>query len=123
MNRKRLLQLLGATAVVALILSMRARTGAAATEQVIHLTAKKFEYSPSAITVKKGQPVAIEIASLDRKHGFLIPDFKIRTDVKPGGQNVVRFTPDKAGTFNFHCDLFCGSGHEGMAGILIVVEK
>jgi cytochrome c oxidase subunit II len=123
MNRKRLLQLLGATAVVALILGMRARTGAAATEQVIHLTAKKVEYSPSAITVKKGQPVAIEIVSLDRKHGFLIPDFKIRTDVKPGGQNVVRFTPDEAGTFNFHCDLFCGSGHEGMEGTLVVVEQ
>jgi cytochrome c oxidase subunit II len=123
MNRKRLLQLLGATAVVALILGMRARTGAAATEQVIHLTAKKFQYSPSEITVKKGQPVAIEIVSLDRKHGFLIPDFKIRTDVKPGGQNVVRFTPDEAGTFNFHCDLFCGSGHEGMEGTLVVVEQ
>jgi cytochrome c oxidase subunit II len=123
MNRNRLLQLLGATAVVALILGMRARTGAAATEQVIHLTAKKFEYSPSAITVKKGQPGAIEIVSLDRKHGFLIPDFEIRTDVKPGGQNVVRFTPNKAGTFNFHCDSFCGSGHEGMAGTLVVVEQ
>ena len=123
MNRNRLLQLLGATAVVALILGMRARTGAAATEQVIHLTAKKFEYSPSAITVKKGQPVAIEIVSLDRKHGFTIPDLKVRSDVKPGTQNVVRFTPDKAGTFNFHCDLFCGSGHEGMAGTLVVVEQ
>jgi cytochrome c oxidase subunit II len=122
MNRTRLLQLLAATAVVALIFGMRARSGAAATEQVIHLTAKKFEYSPSEITVKKGQPVVIEIVSLDRKHGFTIPDLKVRSDVKPGTQNVVRFTPGKAGTFNFHCDLFCGSGHEGMAGTLVVVE-
>jgi cytochrome c oxidase subunit 2 len=122
MNRKRLLQLLGATAVVTLILGVRAHSGAAATEQVIHLTAKKFEYSPNEITVKKGQPVVIEIVSLDRKHGFTIPDLKVRSDVKPGAQNVVRFTPDKTGTFNFHCDLFCGSGHEGMAGTLVVVE-
>jgi cytochrome c oxidase subunit II len=122
-NSKRLIQLLGATAVVAVIFAVCARSGAAATEQVIHLTAKKFEYSPSAITVKKGQPVVIEIVSLDRKHGFTIPDLKVRSDVKPGTQNVVRFTPDKAGTFNFHCDLFCGSGHEGMAGTLVVVEQ
>ena len=122
MNRKRLLQVLGATAVVALIFGMRARSDAAATEQVIHLTAKKFEYSPNEIRVKKGQPVVIEIVSLDRKHGFTIPELKVRSDVKPGVQNVVRFTPDKAGTFNFHCDLFCGSGHEGMAGTLVVVE-
>jgi cytochrome c oxidase subunit II len=122
MNRKRLLQFLGATAVVTLIFGVRAHLGAAATEQVIHLTAKKFEYSPNEITVKKGQPVVIEIVSLDRKHGFTIPDLKVRSDVKPGTQNVVRFTPDKTGTFNFHCDLFCGSGHEGMAGTLVVVE-
>jgi cytochrome c oxidase subunit II len=122
MNRKRLLQLLGATVVVALIFGVRARSGAAATEQVIHLTAKKFDYSPNEITVKKGQPVVIEIVSLDRKHGFTIPDLKVRSDVKPGGKNIVRFTPDKTGTFNFHCDLFCGSGHEGMAGTLVVVE-
>jgi cupredoxin-like protein len=53
-------------AVVALIFGVRARSGVAATEQVIHLTAKKFEYSPSEIRVKKGQPVVIEIVSLDR---------------------------------------------------------
>jgi cytochrome c oxidase subunit 2 len=35
----------------------------------------------------------------------------------------VRFTPDKVGRFNFHCDLFCGSGHEDMMGTLIVVER
>jgi cytochrome c oxidase subunit II len=61
--------------------------------------------------------------SLDRKHGFTIPDLKVRSDVKPAAENVVRFTPDRAGTFNFHCDLFCGSGHEGMAGTLVVVEQ
>jgi cytochrome c oxidase subunit 2 len=122
MNRPRRLQLLGATVLVALIFGVRAQSGAAAAEQVIHLTAKKFEYSPSEITVKKGQPVVIEIVSLDRKHGFMIPALKVRSDVKPGARNVVRFTPGKTGTFNFHCDLFCGSGHESMAGTLVVVE-
>jgi len=122
MNRNRLLQIVGVTVVVALIFAVRARSGVAATEQVIHLTAKKFEYSPNEITLKKGQPVVIEIVSLDRKHGFTIPELKVRSDVKPGAQNIVRFTPDKAGTFNFHCDLFCGSGHEGMAGTIVVVE-
>ena len=121
-NRKKLTRLLGAMALAMVFCSARARSGAAATEQVIHLTARKFDYSPNQITVKKGQPVVIEIVSLDRKHGFTIPDLKVRSDVKPGAQNVVRFTPDKAGTFNFHCDLFCGSGHEGMAGTLVVVE-
>ena len=29
-------------------------------------------------------------------------------------------TPDKAGTFIFLCDVFCGDGHEGMNGTLVV---
>ena len=58
--------------------------GSAEGERVIHLTAKKFEYSPAEITVKKGERVSIEIVSLDRKHGFTIPDLKVRGDVKPG---------------------------------------
>jgi cytochrome c oxidase subunit 2 len=122
MDRRRFFQL-SSTAVAASILGVRARPVAAATgEQLIHLTAKKFEYDPSEITVKKGIPVVIDIVSLDRKHGFTIPELKVRTDVKPGQKNVVRFTPHTAGRFNFHCDLFCGSGHEGMSGTLVVTE-
>jgi len=123
MESYRLRQILGAMAVLALVYAAQAQSSSAPAQQVIHLTAKKFEYSPNEITVKKGRPVVIEIVSLDRKHGFTIPDLKVRSDVKPGAENVVRFTPDRAGTFNFHCDLFCGSGHEGMAGTLVVVEQ
>ncbi len=123
MDRRRLLQLVGAAALaVALVVGAAPRTARAAGEQVIRVTAKRFEYEPSEITVKKGTPVVIEIVSLDRKHGFALPDFKVRADVKPGQTSVVRFTPDKAGRFTFHCDLFCGSGHESMTGTLIVVE-
>ncbi len=123
MDRRRLLQLVGAAALAgALVVGAAPRTARAAGEQVIRVTAKRFEYEPSEITVKKGTPVAIEIVSLDRKHGFALPDFKVRADVKPGQTSVVRFTPDKAGRFTFHCDLFCGSGHESMTGTLIVVE-
>ena len=42
-------------------------------EQVIQITAKRFEYSPKDITVKKGVPVVLEFTSLDRLHGFDCP--------------------------------------------------
>ena len=91
-------------------------------QKVIKLTAKKFEYSPAEISVKKGEPVVLEISSEDVKHGFSLPDFGIRIDVKPGAVNRISFTPDKAGRFTFACDVFCGSGHEDMAGTLNVTE-
>ena len=95
---------------------------AAENEQVIQITAKRFEYSPKEITLKKGVPVVLEFTSLDRLHGFNCPGLGIRLDIRPGKVNTLRFTPDKAGTFPFHCDNFCGSGHEGMRGTIIVTE-
>ena len=95
---------------------------AAENEQVIQITAKRFEYSPKEITLKKGVPVVLEFTSLDRLHGFNCPGLGIRTDIRPGKVNRLRFIPDKVGTFHFHCDNFCGTGHEGMIGTITVIE-
>jgi cytochrome c oxidase subunit 2 len=91
-------------------------------EQIIKITAKRYEYNPSTITMKKGIPVALELTSLDRLHGFSCPGLGIRSDIPPGKVTTLRFVPQKAGTFPFHCDNFCGSGHEGMTGTIIVTE-
>ena len=47
-------------------------------------------------------------------------DLGLRIDVEPGKTAQVRFVPEKAGTFLFHCDIFCGTGHEEMAGTMVV---
>ena len=91
-------------------------------EKVIHLKAKKFEFVPGEITIKKGEPVTLEIESEDVTHGFSLPDFNVRTEIKPGRASVVRFTPDKTGQFTFVCTVFCGSGHEDMSGTLTVTD-
>ncbi len=88
--------------------------------QVIKVTAKKFEYSPKVITIKKGVPVILEFTSLDRLHGFNCPDLKIRADITPGKVSQVRVLAEKSGTYEFHCDIFCGEGHEGMTGSIVV---
>jgi len=113
-------------AVVALLSAsfvvLAPRTTHSAQEQVIHVTARKFEYSPNEITVKKGVPVILEITSLDRDHGFKLRDFGVRADIKPGATTRVRIVPNKTGRFPFQCDVFCGSGHEDMGGELVVVD-
>jgi len=84
--------------------------------------AKKFEYSPKDINVRNGIPVMLEFTSLDRLHGFNCPDLGIRADIVPGKTNQLRFTSNKAGPFPFHCDNFCGIGHEGMTGTITIEE-
>jgi cytochrome c oxidase subunit 2 len=91
-------------------------------EQVIKMTAKRFEYSPHEITLKKGVPVVLEITALDRLHGFFCPDLKLRADLLQGKVIRIRVVPYKTGAFAFHCDIVCGDGHENMVGTITVKE-
>ena len=110
------------TTAVILCARMSGSVMAEETERVIKITAKRFEYSPNEITVKKGVPVVLEFTSLDRLHGFDCPGLGIRTDISPKKVTQLRFVPEKVGEFPFHCDNFCGSGHEKMTGKIIVTE-
>jgi cytochrome c oxidase subunit 2 len=89
-------------------------------EDVIRITAKRFEFAPSEITLKSGVPVILELTSEDRIHGFNLAAFKVRTDVKPGEVARIRVVPDKKGHFAFRCDVSCGKGHKNMSGELVV---
>ena len=88
--------------------------------KVIKVVAKKFVFVPEEIHLKVGEAVTLELTAPEVPMGFLLPDFKLRADIVPGKVTTVQFTPDKAGTFQFLCDVFCGSGHEDMGGALIV---
>jgi cytochrome c oxidase subunit 2 len=99
-----------------------AAEAAAPRAKVIRISAKRFAYTPAQLTLKRGQPVILELTSRDVLMGFNLPDFNLRADMLPDKPTRVRFVPDKAGKFVFLCDVFCGSGHEQMQGTLTVVD-
>ena len=86
------------------------------------MTAKKYEFSPNPIRVKKGERVRLIITATDRDHGIKIEAFNIEEKLKKGVPTTVEFTADKAGSFPFKCSVHCGFGHGGMKGTLIVEE-
>ena len=111
------------SAALALLLAGAATGRAPAAEpRVVRIVAKRFTYTPSEITLKKGEPVVLELVSEDRVHGFKLPAFKIRTDVRPNEVTRVPLTPDRTGTFTFACDVFCGDGHDDMTGTVVVTD-
>ena len=84
------------------------------------ITAKKFEFIPSTITVNQGDKVRLNIKSVDVTHGFAISEFGISENLRPGKTVTVEFTADKKGEYTFFCSVYCGGGHSGMRGKLIV---
>ncbi len=89
--------------------------------RVIAIRAKKFEYTPSEITLKVGEPVVLEFTTEDVHMGFDAPELGLGADIVPGKAVRVPFTPGKTGSFEFACDVFCGSGHEEMTGVIKVL--
>lgn len=86
----------------------------------LRVVARRFQFEPETLRVRAGMPVLLRLSAPEVPMGFSLPDFQLRTDIVPGKEAQLRFTPDRAGQFTFLCDVFCGSGHEDMSGTLEV---
>jgi cytochrome c oxidase subunit 2 len=122
-NRRRVLFRTGAFALFAAAgAGALVRRSAAAETPVIKVVAQRFQFTPSEISLKSGQPVVLEITSLDFIHGFNFPALGIRTNLLPGPPTRVALKGLAPGRYDFLCDNFCGSGHEEMNGTIVVSD-
>lgn len=115
MERRRWLATVGALALG----SAWAAT-APAKVRTIDVVAKKFVFVPGEIHLKRGETVLLRFTAPEVPMGANFPDFGVRADIVPGKPATLELTADKAGRFTFLCDVFCGSGHEDMNGVLVV---
>jgi nitrosocyanin len=81
---------------------------------------KNFSFSPSTLTVKRGDRVKITFKNTEGTHDFRIDEFNAKTQViKSGTLETIEFTADKTGSFEYYCSV--GSHRAmGMKGTLIV---
>ena len=83
---------------------------------VITIHAKRFEFAPNEVHLKRGEPVTIRLVSDDRAHGLSSKPLQVELD----GNDEVTITPTMAGTFKAICDHYCGSGHGNMKMMFVV---
>jgi heme/copper-type cytochrome/quinol oxidase subunit 2 len=77
---------------------------------------------PTEIYVEAGEEVTLLLTSVDAIHEFSLAGYDLNSKVVPGKVTVVAFTADKSGEFKFECSSYCGEGHEGMIGKIIVTQ-
>lgn len=105
-----------------LLLALAAQ--AAPAPRVIEMTAARFQFEPEVIEVEQGEAVSLRVRSLDGTHGLEIKAYGVKLKIPKGGETVqVDLVADKAGTFPFACSEYCGSGHRGMRGKLVVKPR
>ena len=65
------------------------------------------QWLPGTIIVKKGDEVELTLINNVPSgiHGFVIPDFDVRKEVKKGVKEVVTFKAEKEGVFSMKCHM------------------
>jgi cytochrome c oxidase subunit II len=109
-------------ALIATIACARLMSHAQESPHRVEVVAKRFEFTPSEITLKKGEPVILVLTSKDVQHGLKLDAFNKVVIAKKGESSQVEFTPAEAGTFIAQCASFCGAGHGSMKLTVQVTE-
>ena len=112
-----LLIIAGGGLLLVLALSWWPATG---TDKQFTVVARKFEYTPNILTVKRGDRVNIRLLSQDVHHGLYLDGYEIETSAYPGKDGALHFVADKNGKFAFRCSVTCGAFHPYMIGYLKV---
>lgn len=86
------------------------------------ITARNFAFTPSTMTVKKGDVVTITLVNGDGFHDFVLEAFDVRSSrLQTDASETVTFVADQTGTFEYYCSV---GEHRamGMKGTLTVTE-
>jgi cytochrome c oxidase subunit 2 len=77
------------------------------------------------LVLPKNRQVVLRLHSDDVIHSFYVPEFRVKQDVLPGGEEFVRelrITPNQNGTFKVRCAEICGRLHYDMQADVQVVD-
>ena len=94
--------------------------------KVIHVSAERFVFTPSEITVEQGTLVKLRLTSEDTSHGFrLLGPGDVNVEIPKRGRGDIRvmFEAKEPGDYTFECSRICGAGHNFMRGTLRVKAR
>ncbi|WP_020675105.1 cytochrome c oxidase subunit II [Geopsychrobacter electrodiphilus] len=87
----------------------------------------QFEYpngrKSAKLYVPVGQPVKVNLTSVDVLHSFFVPAFRIKRDVVPGMESYVWFKATEPGSYDVFCAEYCGVSHSKMVTTVEALNK
>jgi len=92
----------------------QAPTAGATKNVTIH--ASNWKFDQTEITAKVGDTINLTLQNTEGAHGLAIDDLGV--NIKNNQTAEIKL--DKAGTFEYHCSIQCGQGHDNMSGVIVV---
>lgn len=89
-------------------------------ERIVPMTVTDWEFSPKAITAKKGEKIIVRLTGIGGVHSFGSQELGLNVKVNPGETVDIEIPTGTAGTFSFRCMIPCGPGHKDMTGTIII---
>ena len=90
----------------------------------------RFDYpdgfSSDRLVLPVDKQILLRLHSEDVIHSFWVPEFRVKQDVLPGGEEFIRelrITPIKTGLYKVRCAELCGSQHYAMLADVVVMEE
>ncbi len=113
--------------------TLNALTSEKTNEMVIRVTGQQwfwdFEYpsydntTSTELALMVDQPVKLEMTSQDVLHSFWVPEFRVKQDLLPGRDTVLRITPTTEGEYTLRCAEICGRNHTEMLAKVRVLSR
>jgi len=75
------------------------------------------------IHIPAGEPVRLELASVDVIHSFWVPRLHGKRDLIPGIENEFWIQANEAGVYRGQCGEYCGTQHARMAFLVVALPR
>jgi cytochrome c oxidase subunit 2 len=89
----------------------------------IYIVARMWEFDTGEIVINQGSTVDFYLTSKDVVHGFNIERKAVNLMAIPGAVNKTTISFNDPGTYRIVCHEYCGIGHQGMMGKVIVTNN
>lgn len=93
-------------------------------EMTVHVTGKQwiwsFDYpeqggfASGELVLPVGRTIALKMNAVDVIHSFWVPEFRVKQDLVPGRETMLRITPTEIGNYKLRCAEICGLNHTVM---------
>ena len=95
----------------------------------VYLIARMWFFEPNAIpapgseiVIPTGAEVTFYVTSIDVQHGFKVQNTNVNFMAVPGEVSKLTTVFEDAGSYDFICTEYCGTGHASMYGTITVTE-